>query len=251
LTPVNATVARRGSRATMSTMPLLILIPGLAADAAMWAAQRTTFRAARVTDVHFRFDTLPAMAAALLAEHPGELLLCGASMGGMLALECVRQAPSRVRGLALLGTSARPDTPEIAALRANAFAMIDEGRYEDMITMNVPFSFHADRLAQRDLTEAYLDMLRRAGPGQLKRQNVAVAARPDSRPLLPGVACPTLVMCGDADIVTPLEHSREMAAAIPGAELVVLERCGHMLTMERPDEVNAALGRWLAAHLVL
>ena len=228
-------------------VPHLVLLPGLAADASMWEAQRAAFPAAPVADVHFRFDTLPAMAAALLDEHPGELLLCGASMGGMLAFECVRQAPQRVRGLALLGTSARPDTPEIAALRANAFAMIDEGRYDEMIAMNVPFSFHADRLAERALTDAYVEMLRRAGPAQLVRQNVAVAARPDSRPLLPRIACPTLVVCGDADVVTPLEHSREIAAAVPGAELVVLERCGHMLTMERPGEVNAALARWLAA----
>ena len=225
----------------------LVFLPGLAADASMWLAQRAAWPDAPVADVHFRADTLPAMAAALLAEQPGELLLCGASMGGMLAMECVRQAPQRVRGLALLGTSARPDAPEIAALRANAFAMIDDGRYDEMITMNVPFSFHADRLGERALTDAYVEMLRRAGAAQLVRQNIAVAARPDSRPLLPGIACPTLVMCGDADLVTPLEHSREIAAAIPGAELVVVERCGHMLTMERPDAVNAALQRWLDA----
>ena len=225
----------------------LVFLPGLAADASMWRAQRAAWPDAPVTDVHFRADTLASMAAALLAEHPGELLLCGASMGGMLAMECVRQAPQRVRGLALLGTSARPDTPEIAALRANAFAMIDDGRYDEMITMNVPFSFHADRLGERALTDAYVEMLRRAGAAQLVRQNIAVAARPDSRPLLPGIACPTLVMCGDADVVTPLEHSREIAAAIAGAELVVVERCGHMLTMERPDAVNAALQRWLDA----
>lgn len=228
-------------------MAELVFLPGLAADASMWNAQHAAWPDAPVTDVHFRADTLPAMAAALLAEHPGELLLCGASMGGMLAFECVRQAPQRVRGLALLGTSARPDTPEIAALRASAFAMIEDGRYDEMITMNVPFSFHADRLGERALTSAYVEMLRRAGAAQLVRQNIAVAARPDSRPLLPGIDCPTLVMCGDADLVTPLEHSREIAAAIPGAELVVVERCGHMLTMERPAEVNAALQRWLDA----
>ncbi|HRI18915.1 MAG TPA: alpha/beta fold hydrolase [Burkholderiaceae bacterium] len=227
--------------------PSIVLIPGLAADASTWTAQLEVFPGALVSDVHFRNDTLPAMAAALLAEHEGGLVLCGASMGGMVALECQRQAPERVHGLALLGSSARPDTPEIAALRANAFEMIDAGRFDEMIAMNVPFSFHADRLAERELTQAYVDMLLRAGAAQLVRQNLAVAARPDSRPLLPAVACPTLVLCGDADLVTPLEHSREIAAAVPGAELVVIERCGHMLTMERPDEVNAALRRWLAA----
>jgi len=232
-------------------MPPIILIPGLAADAAMWAAQRDALAATRevhITDVHFRFATLPEMAAALLAEHTGGLVLCGASMGGMLAFEAVRQAPQRVQGLALLGTSARPDSPEIAVLRAQAFAMIEAGQYEAMITGNVPFSFHASRLVEPELTEAYLDLLRRAGPEQLVRQNIAVAARPDSRPLLPGIRCPTLVLCGDADIVTTVEASREMAQRVPGAEFALIERCGHMLTMERPGEVNTALLGWLARH---
>ena len=86
------------------------------------------------------------MAAALLVGDPGPLILCGASMGGIVALEACVQAPDRVQGMALLGTTARPDTPEIAALRAGAFAMIEDGRYEDMIVGNVPFSFHPDRL---------------------------------------------------------------------------------------------------------
>jgi pimeloyl-ACP methyl ester carboxylesterase len=202
----------------------------------------------QVSDVHFRFVTLPEMARALLVEHPGPLVLCGASMGGILAFEVLRQAPQRVRGLALLGTTARPDSPEIAALRAAAFAMIEAGRYEDMIRGNVPFSFHADRLGERELVDAYLDMLRRAGPEQLVRQNLATAARPDSRPLLPTLRCPTLVLCGDSDAVTPVEASREIAQLVPGAELELMDRCGHMLTMERPREVGAALLGWLRRH---
>jgi pimeloyl-ACP methyl ester carboxylesterase len=237
--------------ATMRAMPKLILLPGLAADAAMWAAQREALAATRaphVADVHFRADTLPAMAGALLAEHAGELLLCGASMGGILALEVLRQAPERVRGVAFLGSTARPDTPEIAALRAQAFAMIEAGRYEEMITGNVPFSFHRERLGERQLVDAYLDMLRRAGPEQLVRQNIATAARPDSRPLLPSIRCPVLVLCGDTDAVTTVDASREIAQRVPNAEFALIERCGHMLTMERPREVSTALAGWLDRH---
>ena len=229
-------------------MPTIVLLPGLAADAAMWATQREALAAKRevhISDVHFRFATLPEMARALLAEHPGGLVLCGASMGGILAFEVLRQAPQRVRGVALLGTTARPDSPEVAALRASAFAMIEAGRYEEMISGNVPFSFHADRLDERELVDAYLDMLRRAGPDQLVRQNLATAARPDSRTLLPTLRCPALVLCGDSDAVTGVDASREIAQRVPGAELGLIARCGHMLTMERPLEVNEALLRWL------
>lgn len=228
-------------------MPTVVLIPGLAADGAMWAAQRAALAAydVRVSDAHFKCDTLPAMAAALLDAYPGPLILCGASMGGIVALEAVAQAPHRVRGLALLGTTARPDTPEVAALRAAAFAMIDDGRYEEMIAGNVPFSFHADRLGDAPLVNAYLEMLRRAGAEQLVRQNIATAARADRRASLPAIRCPTFVLCGDADVVTTVEASREIAELIPGAEFALIAHCGHMLTMERPAEVNAALLAWL------
>lgn len=231
-------------------MQTVILIPGLAADGAMWDAQRDALAAefdVRVSDVHFKCESLPAMAEALLAAYPGPLVLCGASMGGVVALEAYAQRPDRVRGLALLGTTARPDTPEIAALRGAAFAMIETGHYEEMITGNVPFSFHPARLSDAPLLDAYLDMLRRAGAEQLVRQNIAIAARADYRAVLPTIRCPTLVLCGDADAVTSVEASREIAQCVPGAELALIERCGHMLTMERPREVNDALLAWLGA----
>lgn len=234
----------------MRSMPTVILIPGLAADGAMWTAQCAALAPlydVRVSDVHFKADSLPAMAAMLLAAHPGPLVLCGASMGGIVALEAAAQAPGRVHGLALLGTTARPDTPEIAALRAAAFAMIEDGRFDEMIAANVPFSFHADRLGDAALAGAYLDMLRRAGAAELVRQNVASAARADRRAVLGAIRCPTLVLCGDADAVTGVDASREIAEGIAGAEFVLIERCGHMLTMERPHEVNAALLGWLAS----
>ena len=95
----------------------------------------------RVSDVHTRFATLPQMAAALLAEQRGELLLCGTSMGGMLALEVVRQAPQRVKALALLASSARPDTPELIRLRSDAIALFEQGRMREVLQANLAFAF--------------------------------------------------------------------------------------------------------------
>ena len=92
----------------------------------------------------------------------------------------------------------------------------------------------------------YFDMVRRAGAVQLIRQNRAIMARPDSRPLLRRLQCPVLVVCGDADALTPPECSREVAAAVPQAELQVLPACGHLLTWEQPEAVNALLLAWLA-----
>jgi pimeloyl-ACP methyl ester carboxylesterase len=233
----------------MSALPRLILLPGLAADAAMWTHQLAAVPPpwrATVSDVHFHHDTLEAMAAALLADQAGELVLCGASMGGMLAMEVARQAPGRVRGLALLGTSARPETPQMHALREQAIALFAQGRVREVLEPNVPLAFHPDQAADAALVQAYFDLVMRAGAQQLIRQNRAVMARPDARVHLPQLRCPVLVLCGDADQLAPPECSQEIAALVPHARLVMVPRCGHMLSMEKPAEVNAALLDWLA-----
>ena len=229
-------------------MSELILIPGLASDAVMWQAQLAALRAhcrPRVTDVHTRHTTIEAMAQALLAEHPGELVLCGASMGGMVAMEATRQAPGRVRALALLGTNARPETEATRQLREAAIVFFEQGRALEVLRVNLPLAFHASRARDTALTQTYLDFVMAAGERQLVQQNRAVMNRPDARSHLAAVGCPVLVMCGDSDQLTPLECSREIAALVPHAELVVVPECGHMLTMEQPDVVNSHLLAWL------
>jgi pimeloyl-ACP methyl ester carboxylesterase len=229
-------------------MPRLIFLPGLACDSAMWQAQLAEMPAhlsACATDVHARHDTLEAMADTLLAEHAGELILCGASMGGMLAMQVARQAPARIRGLALLGTSARPEDAATRALREAAIELFEQGRVDAVLQANLPLAFDASRAADTELHQAYLDMIGRAGAAQLVAQNRAVIARPDALAHIGQLHCPVLVLCGENDQLTPPERSRELAVAIPGAELALLPRCGHMLTMEQPEAVNARLLDWL------
>jgi pimeloyl-ACP methyl ester carboxylesterase len=228
-------------------MHRLILLPGLACDDALFRDQWPALRAlgdVQVSDVHTRFDTLPEMAAALLAEQGADFALAGCSMGGMLALEIWRQAPQRVRGLALLGTSARPDTPELITLRRWACDLYARGRMDEVLRPNVMLAFHPRNAADPVLLADYLAMMARAGAAQLIRQNQAVMARPDSRPLLAEIACPTLVVGGEADGLTPPECAREIAAGIAGAELHLLDDAGHMLSWESPQRVTALLAHW-------
>lgn len=232
-------------------MTSLVLVPGLAADAVMWRHQLDALRAYRpvVADAHMRESSIEDMAAALLREHTGPLVLCGASMGGMVAMEVARQAPERVRGLALLGTNARPETDDMRALREAAIALFAQGRVAEVIEPNVALAFHPERAADAALVASYLEFVLRAGAEQLIRQNRAVIARPDARAHLAQLRCPVLVLCGDADQLTPPECSQEIAALVPQAALRIVPRCGHMLTMERPQEVNTLLGAWLAGVL--
>lgn len=233
---------------TNRTPPRLILLPGMACDDALWQHQLPALQAAApgpvlVADAHARVDSLPAMAALLLAEQPGDLLLAGCSLGGMLAMEVARQAPKRVRGLALLGTTARADTPELVALRSAGIAEFEAGRAEPLLRANALFAFAPAHQAR--LVEPYIAMMLRAGPAALIRQNRAVMGRADLRPTLGAISCPTLVVGGEQDQLTPPERSREIAAAIPGAQLQLLNECGHMLTWEQPQAVTTLLVDWL------
>jgi pimeloyl-ACP methyl ester carboxylesterase len=229
-------------------MPRLVLLPGLACDERLWEAQMPALPPSfdvRVSDVHMRHDRIETMAAALLSEHPGPLILCGASMGGMIAMEAARQAPERMEGLALLGTNARPETPEMYELRKSAIELFERGEARDVIELNAGFAFHPVQAGDAALVQRYIDLILDAGVTQLIRQNRALMERPDARPHLSRLRCPTLVVCGDGDRLTPPECSREIAALIPHAELVWVAQCGHMLTMEKPEFVNAALRPWL------
>ncbi len=131
-------------------------------------------------------------------------------------------------------------------LRNDAIALFEQGRMDEVLRANLAFAFHPNSLRRRELADTYLGFVRRAGALALIRQNRAVMARIDSRPQLSAVRCPLLVACGEADRLTPPEHSREIAAAVPGARLEIVPGAGHLLTLEQPARVNALLLGWLA-----
>lgn len=229
------------------TAPTLLLLPGLACDAALWRDQLPALAAQGPVQVAVpqnrpEATSLLAMAQALLAEHPGPLLLAGASMGAMVALLASQLAPQRVQGLALLGSTARPDTAALKALRTQAIGLFEQGRAEELLRANLLFAFHPTHV-QRCQAD-YLAMVLRAGTEGLVRQNRAVMARPDLRPLLAQVRCPTLVLAGADDQLTPADCQQELAEGIAGAQLHTLAECGHMLTWEQPAAVTAQLLRW-------
>ena len=226
----------------------VILLPGLACDDDLFRHQAAALRGlarVHISDAHTRCATLPDMAAMLLAEHPGRQVLIGASMGGMLAMEMHRQAPQRVAALGLLGTTARPDTPELITLRTQACELFAAGRMDEVLRANVLFAFHPTAARAPGLVDRYLAMIRRAGADQLIAQNRAVMARVDQRPHLHDIGCPVLVACGEADLLTTPEHAREMTKLMPHARLEMIPGAGHMLTLEQPQRVTRLLLDWM------
>jgi len=228
-------------------MPL-ILLPGLLCDAALWQAQvgaLADLAAVAVADLS-RDESLAGMAERVLAVAPPRFALAGLSMGGYVALEIMRRAPERVRRLALLDTSARADTPEQSSRRRGFIELAHKGEFKGITPRLLPLYLHPDHLGDVALGDAIIAMAQRLGREAYLRQMTAIMGRPDSRPGLAAIKVPTLVLCGREDAATPLPLSEEIAALVPGAALVVVERCGHLSTMEQPAAVNAALRRWLA-----
>lgn len=166
-------------------------------------------------------------------------------MGGYVALEIMRVAPERVARLALLDTSARADTPEQTAARRELIELSQEGRFDEVPRRLLPNLVHPDRLDDERLTSVVLSMAGAVGSKAFVRQEEAIIGRPDSRGDLPGIACPTLVLCGREDALTPMHLHEEMADLIPGSRLRVIDECGHLSALERPEGVTAALREWL------
>jgi len=229
------------------TRPTLILLPGMPLDAALWEHQTRHLgdvAETRVADLAAH-DTVGAMAEAVLAGAPPRFALGGLSMGGYVALEILRRAPGRVERLALLDTSARPDTPEQTANRKDAVELARKGKYRQVMRAGLARLVHPDRLGDQGLVDAVLAQMERVGVDGYAREQAAIMTRPDSRPGLGAIRCPTLVLCGREDALTPPALHEEMAAAIPGARLVLVEQCGHLSAMEQPQAVTALLRDWL------
>ncbi len=226
----------------------LVLVPGLNCTRELFAPQIAALEASRpilVAD-HTRDETIAAIARRLLGEAPGRFALAGLSMGGYVALEVMRQAPGRVSRLALLDTSARPDTDESRANRDRLIALAEAGRFDEVDDILWQRLVAPHRQGDEALKATVSGMKRALGPEVFVRQQRAIRERVDSRPDLPGIEIPTLVLVGEEDVVTPPEHAREMADAIEWASLVVVPGSGHLSTLESPDRVTAAMEAWLA-----
>ncbi len=225
----------------------VVLLPGLNCSARLYGEQIPAlwrFGPVAVAD-HRRDDSMAAIARRVLAAAPPRFALAGLSMGGYIAFEILRQAPDRVAKLALLDTGAGAELPERTAQRKPLIALAEQGRFVEITDNQFPLLVYQRRRGDVTLKAIVRTMNEETGPEAYCRQQQAIIGRPDSRPGLAAITCPTLVLVGDDDQLTPPALAREMAAAIRGARLVVVPECGHLSTLERPQAVNDALVEWM------
>ncbi len=225
----------------------IVLIPGLTCTPRLYAEQIPTlwqFGPVTIAD-HTRDESMAAIARRILAAAPPRFALAGLSMGGFISFEIMRQAPERVAKLALLDTSARAETPEQTERRKVPIALAKAGRYAEIPELAFPIYVHRNRHSDEALKRIVRAMAAETGVEGYLRQQQAIISRPDSRPSLGSINCPTLVLVGDSDEPTPPELAREIAMGIPNAKLIVIPDSGHLSTLEQPQAVTQALVNWM------
>jgi len=224
----------------------ILFVPGLLCTEALYAPQIVAFadRPIMVAN-HREHDRIEAIAADILRQAPERFSLIGLSMGGYIAMEILREAPERVSKLALLDTNARADTPGQTERREFLIRLTRERSFEKVPELLFPGFVHERRQDDQDLKQIVVEMASDTGPEAFIRQQAALIHRPDARPRLHEISCPSLVLVGDGDTLTPPDLAHEIHSLIPGSELAVIEGSGHLSTLEKPAEVTGALRGFL------
>ena len=219
----------------------LVFIPGIGSDAAVWADMPS----AEV--IVSSSNTIVGMAQDMLSKAPARFALAGHSMGGYIALAMTGLAPERISRLALISTSAAPDTD---AQQGRRLKLIEQARqdFAAVARLLAPLVLSPGNAGKPELVAEAEAMMLRCGQEMFVRQQEATLRRPDLRSIPGGIAVPTLVLHGCEDRIVPIERGDELAQAIPGAIAVRLSGCGHMPTFEDTQATKAALLDWLSAH---
>lgn len=231
-----------------SVMSPVLLIPGLLCSAEVFAPQLSAlwrFGPVMVAST-LEGTTIGEVAAKILEAAPPRFALAGLSLGGYICLEIMRQAPERVLKLALLDTSARPDTAEQTASRRAALEEVQQRGFLAVALDNLNGLLHPSRRTDPSLLAVSRRMALAVGPMGFARQIEIAISRPDSRPDLRAIRVPTLAIVGDADALTPVELSEEIVSLIPDARLAIIPDCGHLSSIEQPELVSRALEEWLS-----
>ena len=229
----------------------LVLLPGLQSDHRSWVNQTRYFEGSRpviVPQRHQHCDTIEAMCDRVFEQLPPRFHLAAWSMGGYIALQLLPRVSGRLLSLILISTSARPEDPSSTARRME---ILDLAQREGMAVANPRTMSQAcldfgavDPVIRGGLRDASVAL----GYEAYRGQQQAIINRPDSRDMLSLIDCPTLVMVGDSDTVTPPDCAAEIHSRVPGSRLIVLPRCGHCAPLEYPDLVNDMLGQWCRSH---
>ena len=230
-----------------NVLPDVFLLPGLLCTERLWAAQTETLAGSaqcRIPDLT-AYESIEAMANAVLSLVPGRFGMVGFSMGGCVALEVVGRAPDRVTRLALLSTNASGLLPPVRRQLRDSISGIEAGGFDAYLADAFPHYVAPERIYDHELWRTFAAMGKSLGSVVAVRQILALLEYPGFGGCLGWIACPTVVICGREDRRTPVATHEELVKLIPDAKLRVIERAGHFTPLEEPEAVTEALRDWL------
>lgn len=227
-------------------MTPLVLLPGMMCDARMWGGLPVALFPRPVAHaLPVGGDRMADLAAAVLRNAPDRFCLAGLSMGGILAMEVLRQAPERVERLALLDTNPLAEAPEVAARRVPQVARVEAGALAQVMRDEMKPLYLAKGPHRAGILDLCMDMALTLGPSVFADQSRALATRPDQTATLAAFRGPALVLMGEEDIPCPRSRHDLMHGLMPQSRLVVIPGAGHLPPLEKPVETLVALRRWL------
>lgn len=230
-------------------MTPIVFVPGMMCDARLFVPQIEAFSASR--DICLagiaQHETMGDLARAVLQNAPPRFAICGLSMGGIVAMEILRQAPERVAKIALLDTNPLAEEDAVKARRFPQMDAVRAGGLAEIMRDEMKPNYLSDGPNRDKILDLCMDMALKLGPDAFIRQSQALMNRPDQTETLRNARIPALVLCGRDDALCPPSRHEFMTSLIPGAELKVIDNAGHLPTLEQPAQTNQALSRWLEA----
>lgn len=226
-----------------------VLLPGMMCDARLFSPQvaalsgRYPILAAPIG----RHDTMRELAAEVLSYAPERFVLAGLSMGGIVAMEILRQAPNRIAGLALLDTNPLAEMDEVKARRAPQIDAVRSGGLRKVMAEEMKPNYLSDGPHRTTILDLCMEMAMDLGPEVFIAQSKALRDRPDQSHTLRDFPGAALVLCGCEDALCPVSRHELMHDLMPQSRLEIIEGAGHLPTLEQPQQTTAALTRWLEA----
>lgn len=231
----------------MNKQPL-ILLPGTLCNHRLWSHQEKNL--SDIADVNVadltKENSIKGLANSVLQSAPNRFALAGLSLGGIVSLEIMRQAPERVTNLALLDSNPLPPTEEQIETWKYFIQLANDGHFFQVTKKYLlPTLIRQESQENENMVSTIIKMAEEVGKESMIRQMTALINRPDSRKALPKINCPTLVMLGRQDQTCTLDMHKMLNENIADADLTIIEECGHLSSIEQPQAVTAVLRYWL------
>lgn len=228
-------------------MKTLIMLPGMMCDERLFKPQITHLNGRydiRVLPIH-EHETIKDLAEDVLENAPSEFALMGLSMGGIVAMEIIKQASEQVTHLALLDTNPRAELEEVKRRREPQIEKVKNGGLVSVMRDEMKPKYLVDSDKKPAILDLCMDMAKGLGETAFINQSLALRDRSDYQDTISQYTSPTLILCGRKDLLCPPERHELMHNLIECSQLKIIDGAGHLPTLEQSDLVNKALDEWL------